>query len=155
MYLHASFMFAWFDFVHWDKGISVVPNLQWPQSSYTRGKNQMLSLILIYGKWPRILKQRFFQDLFWKGSKPNTYMFLALQVSRKKAKCSLILSLTRLTHSLCKSLQDWDWGPEELRYCEHAPEMSARHLFPSFFWFNGSLLLPHWCHESLHSAIQI
>ena len=27
--------------------------------------------------------------------------------------------------------------------------------FLAFFWFNGSLLLPHSCHESLHSIIQI
>lgn len=38
MYLHASFIFAWFDFVHWDKEISVVPNLQWLRSSKTREK---------------------------------------------------------------------------------------------------------------------
>lgn len=72
---------------------------------------------------------------FKKDVIPNTYMFLALQISRKRGQIFTdpIPESSYPMDSLCKSLQDWDWGPEELPKCDHATEMRARRLFPCLF----------------------
>ena len=94
---------------------------------------------------------------FKKDLMPNTYMFLALQISRKKAKYSLILSLNRLTQWIL-SARVFKTEIGDLRNCASATtplRWGQGVYFLAFFWFNGSLLLPHSCHESVHSIIQI